>query len=158
MASLAGALKEFGDWQAAEDAYTVVAHNSDEHYYLIYAFDALAHLAALRGDEETFETRAAQCDALGWETGAHSAKAEILYYRALSYEALGRRSEATAGLERAILFAEEHAFNLVLFRAEEALRSLSTEVREAPQQLPAAPPEVREGLRALREDLAGFEA
>jgi hypothetical protein len=33
MASLAGALKEFGDWQAAEDAYTVVAHNSDEHYY-----------------------------------------------------------------------------------------------------------------------------
>lgn len=158
MASLAGALKEFGDWQAAEDAYTVVVHTSDEHYYLIYAFDALAHLAALRGDEETFETRAAQCDALGWETGTHSAKAEILYYRALSYEALGRRSEAAAGLERAISFAEKHAFNLVLFRAEEALRSLSTKVREARQQVPTAPPEVREGLRALREDLASVEA
>lgn len=72
----------------------------------MYAWDALAYLAALRGDEAAFEDRAARCDALGWESGQRAAAAEILYYRGLSYRALGRLDEADEWLTRAIDFAE----------------------------------------------------
>jgi len=158
LVSLAGALKEFGDLQAAEDAYTVVTRTSDENYYLTYSLDALAHLGALRRDEATFEARAAECDALGWDTGSLSAKAEILLYRALSYQALGRLTEARDWLQRAVSFAEEHEFNRVLFKAEEALRDLATQIDSRPLPSSSAPPEVRDGLRAMREELTGVRA
>ncbi|MDA0329137.1 MAG: tetratricopeptide repeat protein [Gemmatimonadetes bacterium] len=158
MVSLAGVLKDVGELQAAEDAYTVVAHRSDEHYYLVYATDALAHIAALRGDEAGFSARAARCDALGWENGPLVVKAEILYFRGQSYQALDRGDEARAWFERAIAFAEEHNFNRVLFRAESALRDLPSAIVETGVYDPVAPPEVREGLRAMREELAGVGA
>jgi hypothetical protein len=49
LAVLAGALADYGDREAAEDAWSLVAHSSREAYYRIYAHDALAYLAALRG-------------------------------------------------------------------------------------------------------------
>jgi tetratricopeptide (TPR) repeat protein len=159
MVSLGGALKDFGDHTAAEDAYLVVAHRSDEPYYLTYAWDALAHLAALRGDVRSFDERAAKCDELNWESGSLSAKAEILYYRGIGHRALGRIDLARDWLERATLFAEEHGFNRALFRAEAALSSLGAEAErrssgvEEPAGAPAAPPDVRDGLRAMREEL-----
>lgn len=155
LASLAGALGEFGDRAAAEDAWTAVAYGSDELYYRIYAHDALAHLAALCGDGKVFDEQAALCDALGWEEGPASAKAEILYYRGLGCRALGRFEDAERWLERAVGFAESHAFNRIMFDAEEALRSLSSWIEERPAPAPAAPPDVREGVRALRRELAG---
>lgn len=155
LAALAGALKEYGDLQAAEDAYSVVAHASDENYYRVYAYDALAHIAALRGDEPGFEAHAAKCDELGWEMGPHSTKAEILQYRGLCYEALGRDTEARAWLERSIAFAQEHGFSRILFESEKALEVLATKTSHGPEPLSAAPPEVREGLRAMRRELTG---
>lgn len=157
MASLAAALIDYGDLDAAEDAWTLVAHTSRDKYYLIYAHDALGHLSALKGDVECFEEHSARCDALGWESGSLMAKAEILYYRGLSYCALGNPARAKRWLTRAVAFAEEHQYNQVLFRAEEALHSLSRARR--PERTPpsAAPPEVREGLRAMRRDLVGAE-
>lgn len=155
LATLAGALGEFGDRAAAEDAWTVVAHRTDEVYYRIYAHDALAHLAALRGDGATFDAQAELCDALDWENGPRSAKAEILYYRGLSHRALGRIESAERWLERAVAFAEEHGFNRVLFDAEAALRSLKTYIEDRPTSAPAAPPDVREGVRAMRRELVG---
>jgi len=160
LANLAGALTDLGDRSAAEDAWTVVAETSDETYYRIYAHDALAYLAALRGDQTAFETQASACDALGWESGPRSAKAEILYYRGLSYRALGFRDAADRWLTKAVAFAEEFGFNRTLFRAEQALRELE-ELRSHELELvgsdsttPSAPDEIRVGLREMRRAVA----
>jgi tetratricopeptide (TPR) repeat protein len=153
LATLAGALGDYGDREAAQDAWTVVAHTSKEKYYRIYAHDALAYLAAERGDAEGFDSHATLCDDLDWENGPRSAKAEILYYRGLSYRALGRLLTAEAWLERAIAFAEEHSFNQLLFDAEAALEALTTHVEERNAPSPSAPLDVREGVRAMRQGL-----
>ncbi|MDZ7779232.1 MAG: hypothetical protein U5R14_04735 [Gemmatimonadota bacterium] len=162
LASLAGVLLEFGDRTASEDAWTVVAERTADLYYRIYARDALAYLAALRGDLEGFQRQAALCDALDWESGPLSAKAEILYYRGKSFRALGLRDTAKAWLERAVTFAEEHGFNRTLFEAEDELKMLEQEnaVRnraaedDAANTTPAAPPEIRDGLREMRRAVA----
>jgi tetratricopeptide (TPR) repeat protein len=157
MAGLAGALLAYGDWSASEDAWTLVAHTSRDRYYLIYAHDALSHLAALRGDEQGFALHASSCDALGWETGTSSVKAEILYYRGLSYRALGRLESAEEWLRRAIAFTEEHRYNRVLFEAEAALDSLAAYRSSSnPDPAPAAPAELRIGLRTMRQELVGL--
>ena len=156
LASLAGTLAAFGDREAAEDAWTVVACESRESYYRIYAYDALAHLAALRGDARAFEEFVNRCDELGWESGPRSAAAEVLYYRGLSYRALGQYEAAEQWLSRAIRFAEEHDFNRILFEAEDALKSLeeaAASVEATPA--PAAPAELKEGLREMRQALVG---
>lgn len=158
LASLAGVLVDFGDRTAGEDAWTVVAQQSDEAYYRIYAHDALAYLAALRGDLAEFEVQVAACDALDWRSGPISAQAEILYYRGLSYEALGLFDAARRWLTDAVEFSERHGLNRTLFRAEEAIRGLERREADAAQPdktMPAAPREVREGLREMRRALAG---
>jgi len=158
MATLAGVLLDLGDWDAAEDAWALVAHESREKYYLVYAYDALAHLAALRGDRESFVEHAARCDTLDWVAGSRWVKAEILFHRGLSYRALGLTREADTWLRQAVAFAEEHGYNRVLFKAEEALAALvQPEPGRATEPTPAAPAQVREGLRAMRQELAGVE-
>ena len=157
IASLGGVLQETGDLEAAEDAWLLVAHRSDESYYLAYAYDALAFLAASRGDEQAFHGWAARCDAQGWESGAAFAKAEILYYRGLSLGALERWTDAEAWLRRAITFAQDNEINQVLFDAEAALASIEDAARPTLRAAaPVAPPEVREGLRTMRQQLSGF--
>jgi len=158
MASIAAALLEYGDRDAAEDAWSLVAHGTKDRYYLVYAHDALGHLAALKGDVAAFLSHAARCDALGWESALPSAKAEILLYRGLSHRALGHVDAARSWLTRAVRFAEAHGYNQTLFRAEEALGTLTvagSEDRAAPTAAPTAPREVREGLRAMRQELVG---
>jgi tetratricopeptide (TPR) repeat protein len=82
-------------------------------------------------------------------------KAEILYYRGLSYRALGQLDRAASWLREALTFAEEHDYNRLIFRAEQALDSLgSSHAADEPERAsPAAPAEVREGLRAMRQEL-----
>ncbi len=155
LAGVAGVLMEMGDHDAAEDAYRVVTAMSEEVYYLVYAYDALAYLAATQGDDVAFEARARECDRLGWETGPLSAKAEILYFRGLSYRELGRLGEAREWLSRAVDFCGKHGFARTLFLAEEALATLSSRSTPSIEPLPSAPPEVRDGLRAMREALVG---
>jgi tetratricopeptide (TPR) repeat protein len=156
MAGLAAALMEYGDRDAAEDAWTLVAHNSPRVHYQIYAHDALGHLAALRGDLPAFERHTARCDALDWESAAPSAKAEILQHRGLSYQALGQTELAVEWLRRAVVFAQEHGFNRVLFEAEHALEAIESQRdRQESTPAPAAPAELREGLRAMRQELVG---
>ncbi len=159
LADLAGVLTDMGELDAAEDAWNVVLGLDRQKYYRLYAVDALGHIAALRGDTEEFERWTAEADAMGWEAGTLSAKAEILHYRGLSFRALGKEDEARHWLGRAIAFAREHAFNRTLFAAEEALRSLdeAAEARAAATEPapPAAREDVRDGLRAWRLELAG---
>jgi tetratricopeptide (TPR) repeat protein len=136
----------------------VVAHSSDEVYYRSFAHDALAYLAAMRGDAVGFDEQAECCDALGWEGGPLQPKAEILYYRGLSCRALQRYEAAERWLERSIAFAEEHGFNRVLFLAEEALANLTEYIEDRASPAPAAPPDVREGVRAMRQELVAAGA
>ena len=160
LASLAGALMEYGDREAAEDAWTVVATSCEERYYRVFAHDALAHLAALRRDRQGFRSHADACDALGWRADLGWAKAQVLYYRGLSYAALGERELAEQWLSEAATFAEGHEHHQMAFRADEALRALraaappSSASPPSPPS-PAAPHEVRSGLRAMRRELAG---
>jgi tetratricopeptide (TPR) repeat protein len=138
-----------------------VAHGTRDRYYLVYAHDALGHLCALKGDREGFLTHSARCDALGWDSELPSAKAEILLYRGLSYRALGEIDVARGWLTRAVQFAEANHYNQTLFRAEEALRALGAarpEERTGAPTTPTAPREVREGLRAMRQELVGAGA
>jgi tetratricopeptide (TPR) repeat protein len=155
LAVLAGTLADYGDREAAEDAWAIVAHTSDERFYQIYAYDALAHLSALRGDGIAFEDHARRCDELDWENGPLSAKAEILFYRGLSFQALGQFEVAERWLERAMSFSQEHGFSRMVFRAVDALGKLVAPSPEEARRAPAAPPEVREGVRAMRRELVG---
>jgi tetratricopeptide (TPR) repeat protein len=151
LAGLAGVLRDLGDLEAAEDAYLVVAHTSDEHYYRIYAYDALAYIAARRNEPGAFRHWATQCDALDWESGPAAAKVEILLYRGLSYGLLHRLDEARSWLRRAVSFAEEHEFNRVLFQAESALKRYSRRRTKAQEtDSTPAPTAVKDGLRAMR--------
>lgn len=162
LASLAGVLIDADEFRAAEDAWACVAHmTSGNDYFRIYAVDALSYLAARRGAAAEFARRAAEADALGWESGPAPAKAEILYYRGLSHGHLGQTEEARRWLTRAVAFCEEHRFSRTLFRAEEALRSLDAPPEEAPAHRvapdtpAAAPQEVRLGLEEMRRELVG---
>jgi tetratricopeptide (TPR) repeat protein len=158
LAGLAGVLRDSGDCDAAQDAYIVVAHTSDEMYYRLYAYDGLAYIAALRGDRATFELQASRCDRLGWEDGPRSVKAEILYFRGLSFQLLGKDGQARDWLERAVAFADEHDFNRILFKAEAALRALEADAVVVGPDTTNTPPDVRAGLRAMRAELASAGA
>lgn len=158
LASLGGALIDAGEFDAAADAWACVARLTEDDFYRLYALDALGHLAALKRDRSAFARWAAAADALGWEKGPAAAKAEILYYRGLSYRLLGETERARAFLRRAVGFAEEHGFSQTLFQAEQALAALDTDAGDAqpPQNIPSvAPRDVRAGLRELRIDVAG---
>ncbi len=156
LASLAGALVEAGEPGAGEDAWTVVSQLSSNHYFRLYAFDALAYLAALRGDAAAFAAHAADADAMGWMTGTTSAKAEILLYRGLSYAALDEPDQARFWFERAVSFSEENGFSQVLFKAESALRDVDQGPPPAEDPVEESPArvEVRTGLRAMRRECA----
>ena len=154
LASLAGALQWAADYDLAADAWNVVAGTTDDVYLRVFAYDALAHISALRGDHAGFERYARCCDGLDHET-LHNAHAQILYYRGLSYRALGRLREAEEWLRRAVVFADEHRFGEVLFRAETALAGLASHTVERAETVAAAPPAVREGVRAMRRELVG---
>lgn len=154
LTGLAALLMDIGDWQSAEDAFAVVAHSTDVYFYRIYAYDALSHLAARRGDEAEFEIRARASDALDWEHGPENAKADIMLHRGISYSLLGRTEQARTWLNRTIAFAEEHSFNQTAFRAEDALAKLDEPTRiETPAATGEAPAKVRTGLRSMREAL-----
>lgn len=162
LVAFAWILKELGDIDAAEDAYAVAKETAEDFYYRLYAYDGYAHMAALRGDAAAFDRRAAECDGLGWNDGPATAKAEILYFRGVSHALLGRREEARSWLEKAVAFAEHHAFEVVLENARGALAELpgaGFESRIAQSSPPpvrrSAPHEVRDGLRAMRDEVVG---
>jgi tetratricopeptide (TPR) repeat protein len=157
MASLGGALMVSGNLDAAEDAWSYVASASDEHYYLVYAQESLAYICALRGDRGGFLQRVAASDALSWDNGTSSATAEWFQSRAKSHRALGDLDLARGWFKRSLAIAEAHGYNRILFEVEEALRELDTPAETVTEitPTPAAPLEVREGLRAMRRELAG---
>ena len=156
LAALGGILIDVGDLDAAGDAWTCVRALSPHDFYRLYAVDALGHLAALRGDGAAFAALAAEADAMDWPGGAPSARAEILFYRGLSHQALGELERARSYLQKAVAFAEEHGFSRTLFKAEEALDALDAQGRVGPvagKWEPAVREPVRLGLRDLRTEI-----
>ena len=69
-------------------------------------------------------------------------------------KALGRIDDAERWLERAVAFADQHGFSRILFRAEAALEALRADRPAVDARGAAAPPEVRDGLRAMRRAAA----
>ncbi|HKJ01078.1 MAG TPA: hypothetical protein VJ997_01450 [Longimicrobiales bacterium] len=156
LASLSGALIDAKALDAAEDGWSCVLALAEHGFYKLYATDALGHIAALRGNRAGFAYWAARADAMEWNAGPAGAKAEILLYRGLSYQALDETDQARDYLERTVAFAEENGFNRILFAAEAALEGLR-ERRESPPA-PAtsyATEELRVGLHEMREEVVG---
>ncbi len=158
---LAGVLRENGELSAAWDAYSVVADQVEGLEARILALDALAFVAALKGDREQHTSLRAKLDAEGWERVSPVYRGQILYYRGLSYRALGEEVEAGAWLDKALAFAEQHGLNKLLFDIEAALEgsaSVQTLQPVRPPYQDSTPEEilgVRRGLREMREAQAG---
>ena len=163
LTDLAGVFVEAGELQAAEDAYTIVLGASNRYIYRAYALDALAYIAALRGDALEFEKRAARADASGWleEDTAPAIRAEFSYFRGKSYQALGDLRAARVWYERSRSLANRHGLNKFSFDAETALRGLgdARATRREPEHSESVPDvmfDIREELTAMREALAGL--
>lgn len=159
---LAGVLKESGEMSAAWDAYSVVAAQVESFDYRLLSLDGMAHIAALRGQEGRYEALRARVEEMNWREAAPLPKAQLLLYRGLSCNALGRTQEARGWLGQALDFAEKHKLSQLIFRAEAALREISSsvvasEAREAPPGLDSGSEvlEVRRGLQRMREAVAG---
>ena len=157
LASLAGALIDAGELQAAEDAWSIVGLLSGQEYYQIFSAEALAYVAALQGRRTEWAHRAGASDARGWESGPEVAKAEVLLMRAQSHAALGHDAEARRWVERCVAYAEKKGFGRTVFDAEAVLKSLETSEREQAWEAPTAavPPttlDLRLGLQQMRRE------
>ncbi len=160
---LAGVLRESGELSAAWDAYSVVAGQVEGLEARILALDALAFVAALRGDRGQHQLLRARLDSEGWEEVSPVYRGQVLFYRGLSCRALGEEGEGRTWISKALAFAEEHGLSKLIFDAEAALKE-SASVPAIPTAQPMyqdSPPEeilgVRQGLREMKETLAGVE-
>jgi tetratricopeptide (TPR) repeat protein len=125
LVSVASCLVEMSELDAAEDSYAIVAERVKLPDWRFAALENLAHISALRGDTKAFEERAWRADEAQWREGASvPVHAQILQYRAKSWEALGERQRARAWYARARDYAQEHAVNQVYFEVETALGRL----------------------------------
>ncbi len=126
LTDLAWAFVEVGEYGAAEDAYTVVAHRTQDFRYRVYALDALAYIEALLGRREQFEDRIQAVDETPWRTGQPFMVSELLYYRGKAYGLLGDVELAQRWLAEAKAYSEEHGNNQISFQAETALEALES--------------------------------
>jgi tetratricopeptide (TPR) repeat protein len=159
---LAGVLKESGELSASWDAYSVVAAQVKSRDYRLLSLDGMAHIAALRGQEGRYEALSARVEALNWREASPLPKAQVLLYRGLSCQALGRREEARKWLGEALAFAEKHRLSQLVFSAEGALGEIfsSAVTLQTGDLLPGLDSEtevleVRQGLRRMREAAVG---
>jgi tetratricopeptide (TPR) repeat protein len=158
---LAGVLRESGELSAARDAYSVVSRQVAGSEYYILSLDALAYIAALKGDETEYRRFRTLLEQEGWEEVSPVYRAQVLYYQGLACGALGWREESEQWLRKALAFAEAHGLSKLIFDAEEALEGHSSPWKEsgAVSLLPDPGGEgitnVRQGLREMRETLAG---
>jgi tetratricopeptide (TPR) repeat protein len=175
LVSLAGCLVKMGELDAAEDSYAVVAERVKLADWRFASLENLAHISALRGHRETFEARAWLADEADWRAAASvPVHAQILQYRAMSWEALDEHERARAWFVRARDYAQEHSVNQVLFQAEAAIDRLDQKDGAAPnpgsrspaheamaEAAPSGPElsptelaEIRGGVGAMRRELA----
>jgi tetratricopeptide (TPR) repeat protein len=154
---LAGVLRDNGELQAAWDAYVVVVAQVEGLEARILALDALAYVAALRGDREQHQKLRMKLDAEGWENVSPVYRGQVLFYRGLSLRALGDEREGRKWLNKALAFAAEHSLNKIIFDAEAALEERTPVLAEQPvppiygESTPEEVLGVCRGLREMRE-------
>jgi hypothetical protein len=94
-------------------------------------------------------------DEVDWEDVSPVYKGQVLYFRGLSHRALGEEEEGREWLRTALLFAEDHGLNKLIFDAEAALdeEALPTALDTPVPDYEDSPPEeilgVRRGLREM---------
>ena len=154
LTDLAWSLVEAGDLGAAEDAYTVIVHRSEDFIYRTDALVSLAYIEAARGDETAFKTRVETLDETPWRGGSPYKVSEVLLMRGRSYQMLGDFDRAVEWLERARDFSQEHGNHQLTFRAEAALESLQESGCAETVALDAETPTTLEGVAGVRDGLS----
>lgn len=146
-----------GELASAEAAFEVVAARSEILDARIIALDALAHIAARRGDLAEFQRRLERLGSEDVEGAAIEVRGQVLLVRGRSFLALGETGVAERWFRRCLAFAEERGLNQLLFEAEEALAALEDgkggellDRRELPEPAPTTMAELREPLSSLR--------
>ncbi len=160
LTDLAWAFVEGGDLCAAEDAYVVVAHKSEDFLYRAYSLAGLAYIEALRGDEKAFRVRIDALDETPWRSGSPFMVSELHLNRGRAYRLLGDYERAAEWLEQAKEFSAEHGNNQVTFQAEAEMKSLRSgdpvgggaPAPQTPTTLEGVAG-VRDGLSVLRQEL-----
>ena len=153
LTDLAWAFVEVGELSAAEDAYTVVAHRTQDFRYRVYALDALAYIEALLGRRKHFEDRLEAVDETAWRSGPPFMVSELLLYRGKAYGLLGDIELAERWLTEAKTHSEEHGNNQISFQAEAALEALSAGEFAAEDASAPTEPVTLEGIDGVRSEL-----
>jgi len=155
LADLGDIFLRSGELDASEDAFSIVAQRMEMLDIRVIALDALAHIAARRGQRAEFGRRLKRVDAEPFEDVSAPVRAEVLLFRGKSYRALGDEDRARTCLRKALRLAEKHQVNRVLFEAEQLLEKEPVSDEECRTTTPIRLPEPqRETVNAVRGPLS----
>jgi tetratricopeptide (TPR) repeat protein len=124
LTDLAWVFVEAGELGAAEDAYTVVVHRSQDFRYRTYALQALAYIEARLGRREQFESRLKAIDATAWRSGSTFMVSDLLLNRGKAFGLMGDIEAAETWLSEAKAHSEAHGNHQISFQADTALEEL----------------------------------
>lgn len=124
LADLGDIFLQSGELSCAESAFEIVSRQVQNLDIRCIAFDALAHISALRGNRGEFQRRTAQLTEGQFAKVSVEVRAEIHLYRGKSYLALKEREMAEMWIRRSLELAERHGVSRILFEAEGLLDSL----------------------------------
>jgi tetratricopeptide (TPR) repeat protein len=152
IADIALGFKELGVHSAARDAYMVVAATAEEQFSRWSATVALMTLAGLDEMETAFEQYRRQL-------AGQPLNPELAVQCQLSVGSglrrFGRTAQARTELLTGMRLAEQHGFNVELFRLEKELQALERGEREERRRSiapPASIEDVADNMRHLREE------
>ena len=161
---LGGVFLESGAYEAAEDAFVVVAASVQDRDAEVLALCGLAQAAAERGDRSEFERRWKAVESAEWQKASAIIRGQVLHDCGLSWMALGDADRAGEWLGLALAFGETQGVGKLVLDAEAALERLARVGRkrseeESSERQDAAIPilrdrrveEVRRGLASMRE-------
>ena len=165
LVTLAGLLREMGEFESARHAYSLVAGHTDDVPQKLLALDALAYLEALRGNAEGFREGLRRVDGTDWRSADINTVASLTYYRGRGFALLGDEPEAEEWLGRAIEYAEAVGTAGIASAARTTLEELRA--GSLTPEVDAGPPpegriadltEIRVGLERLSETAAIWSA
>ena len=156
LTDLAWAFVEVGQLDAAEDAYTVVAHRTQDFRYRVYALDALAYIEALLGRRKQFEERLSDVDETPWRTGQPFMVSQLLFYRGKAYGSWVTWSWLNAGSRRRRRTPKSTATTRSLSRRRQPLEALSSGELAAVDARTPAEPSALEGIDGICSELSSM--
>ena len=157
LTSLAWSLLQVEDLAAAEDAYSIVAHSSEDVLYRVCALDGLAFVEALRGNRAGFEEGLRAVDATPWRERSQFLASQFLYFRGKGYGILGDAAAAERWLEEAKAVSELLGHSQIYFEAVESLADLRAGGSGSDHE-PATPADAatRKAIATIRAELSAM--